>query len=145
MLKMALGLKFAGIIQPSVGTMISISSISLTHLASFLCYKLIQVILNSSPFVRYLRLRMIDTNRALSCHAKHYFPLTSWPIFVSLFEAENDRHQPYSLMTCQTLLLTDKLTNIFLQLMTYILKHLKLLRDFLSIVVSTRFTLLVTI
>ena len=32
--------------------------------------------------------------------------------FCSLFEAENDRHQPYPLMICQTLLPTDKLTDI---------------------------------
>ena len=32
--------------------------------------------------------------------------------FCSLFEVENDRHQPYPLMTCQILLPTNKLTDI---------------------------------
>ena len=33
--------------------------------------------------------------------------------FCSLFEAENDRYQPYPLMVCQTLLPTDKLADIY--------------------------------
>ena len=32
--------------------------------------------------------------------------------FCSLIEVENDRHQPYPLMTCQILLPTNKLTDI---------------------------------